>query len=185
LATHLRALAPHLAIGVLAGVAAAHIRLHLGIPGHKALLWMLPVLVIRLRYRHFAGATAGASVAAFTSLALGGNLAGSGVGLGLALVPAAGAILDWAVAWVERLRLSPARMIPLIASAAMAANLVCAVKRLAAPAVGRHVLLGIADPFASIISYALMGLLCGLLAGLLHLGWSKVKADSHPKCNTT
>ena len=86
LRAHVRALMPHLAVGILAGVAAAHVRLHLGIAGHKALFWMAPVLVARLRARHPLGATVGASTAMATSLALGGNLAGQSLLLALVLL---------------------------------------------------------------------------------------------------
>ena len=161
----LRMLATNAAVGVLAGVAAAHIRLGLGMPGHKAMFWIIPVLLARLAYRHPLGATAGAGAAACTSLALGGHLAGQA--LFLPLVAAAGAVLDTAVLFAERRKLGIFWLIPVLGVAGTAANALCLVKRMLAPRPHVHWLLGLADPWASVVSYAAFGLLSGLTAAIL------------------
>jgi len=161
-AAQLRSLAGCTAVGVLAGVAMAHARLHLGMPGHKALFWMIPILVARLLYRHRVGATAGACAAAGASLALGGNLAG-GV-LFVPLVALAGGLLDAAAAWGERRALPVAMRIGLMGAAGAAANVLCAAKRLLTPQLNAHALLGLRGLPAQLLSYALFGLLAGLTA---------------------
>ena len=150
---------------MLAGVAAAHIRLGLGMPGHKAMFWIIPVLLARLAYRHPLGATAGAGAAACTSLALGGHLAGQA--LFLPLVAAAGAVLDTAVLFAERRKLGIFWLIPVLGVAGTAANGLCLVKRMLAPRPHMHWLLGLSDPWASVVSYAAFGLLSGLTAAIL------------------
>ena len=71
-----RGLAISLSVGVIAGCLAASLKLHLGLPGHKAIIWMTPVIAARLLGRCRIGTTAGAFTAAFVSLGSGGNLAG-------------------------------------------------------------------------------------------------------------
>ena len=178
LAAGIRAAMPHLAAGLIAGVLSANLRLGLGVPGHKALLWMLPILLVRLRWRHPVGATVGA-VGACASLAVGGHLAG-GFWM-ISLVPLAGLVLDAAVGLAERLRLSAWRALPLLAVAATGANLVCAAKRLAAPALKYHLLFGLSDPWASVLSYASVGLICGLAAGLAHALWPRRRGPTNPE----
>jgi len=157
-------LAP-LAVGVLAGVLAAQVRLHLGMPGHKALFWMVPVLGARLICRSRLGTTLGAAGASGASMLLGGNLAG---GPAMAfLVVLAGGLLDGAAAWGERLRLPAWRLVPLLGLAGLAANLLCMVKRLFSPSYEPHVVLGLTGLGAVIVSYALFGLIGGLGGGLI------------------
>jgi hypothetical protein len=69
------------AIGAMAGLAAAYLRLHLGLPGHKAALVMVPVIAARFVFRSAAGATGGMLAAALASLAPGGRLAARPGGL--------------------------------------------------------------------------------------------------------
>ena len=160
-AAQLRMLLTSAAVGALAGLICAHARLHLGLPGHKALLWLAPIVAARLLGRHPVGATAGASAAACASLASGGNLAGGA--MFLPLVALAGAVLDAIVAFAERWRLGPWRLIPLLGLGGLAANLLCAVKRLLVPLRAHHLILGISGPFATVLSYAFFGLLAGLI----------------------
>jgi hypothetical protein len=157
-----------LAVGVLAGLLVAHLRLHLRLPGHKMLFWMTPIVAGRLLLGHPLGATAGASAAALTALAMGGHLAG-GI-LFLPLVVLAGGLLDAAAALAQRRRLGPWPRAALLASAALGGGLICAAKRLLAPAGNWHVVLGIGDPAASVMCYAAFSLAAGLAGALIATG---------------
>ncbi|HUW58665.1 MAG TPA: hypothetical protein VMZ92_18660 [Planctomycetota bacterium] len=160
-----RTLAVNLAVGVLAGLAAAHVRLGLGLPGHKLLLWMTPIVAARLLSRHPLGGTAGACAAGCTSLAFGGNLAG-GILL-LPLVGVAGAVLDGAAAFAEHRRLSRWLLVPLLGLGGTTAGAVCALKRLLTVTFNRHVMFGFGDVTTRLMSYALFGLIAGTVgAGL-------------------
>lgn len=167
-AAQLRSLAGCAAVGALAGLCMAHVRLHLGLPGHKALCWMIPVVVARLLYRHPVGATTGACAAACAAIALGGNLAGGF--LFVPLVALAGGVLDGAAAVAERLRLSPRGLVALLGAAGAAANLLCALKRLLVPQGGLHVLWGLTGVAAQLVSYAVFGLLAGLAGAAIAAG---------------
>ena len=138
------------AVGVLAGLAAAHVRLHAGLPGHKALLWMAPVVAARLVFPSVAGATAGAVTAALAALAAGGSLAGGATGL-----PAVGL--------AERRRWSAAWTVPLVALAGMAANALMLAKRLTMPLLESHAAAGAPEVVLRLASYAAFGLAAGLL----------------------
>ena len=157
----LRMLLANMAVGVLAGLAVAHLRLGLGLPGHKLLLWMTPVVVARLLARHPLGAAAGALSAAGVSLGFGGNFAGNV--LLLPLVVVAGALIDGCVAFADRRRLPVLLRVPLVGVAGMTAGLVCAMKRLLVPVVHTHALFGLADLPARMVSYAVFGLVAGLV----------------------
>ncbi|UCC99303.1 MAG: hypothetical protein JSW66_05335 [Phycisphaerales bacterium] len=158
-----RGLAVSLSVGVLAGCLAAYLRFHLGLPGHKALLWMTPVIAARLFGRCRVGTTAGALIAAFVSLGMGGNLAG---GLpGLPLVGLAGALIDATVVQLEKRKTSVLTTIAAVAFSAMLANLICCAKRLFVPAgVTPHDIFGAVSLLARPLSYGLFGFLAGLIA---------------------
>ena len=153
------------AVGIVAGLLVAHIRLHLGLSGHKLLLWLTPVVAARLLLKSPLGTTAGSLSAACSSLAVGGNLAG-GVLL-LPLVGVAGAIVDCAVGFAERRVLPAWLLVPLIASAGAGAGLVCAVKRVLLPVFRAHTVAGLAGPPARLLSYAFFGLLAGLVGAVI------------------
>ena len=158
-----RGLAISLSVGVIAGCAAAFLKLHLGLPGHKAIIWMTPVIAARLLGRCRIAATAGAFTAAFVSLGSGGNLAG-GL-LGLPLVGAAGALVDACILKLENRKASAPTTILVVALAAMLANLICYGKRLLVPAgIAPHDMFGSAAVLLRPISYALFGFLAGLIA---------------------
>ncbi len=159
-AARLHMLAVNLAFGVLAGVLAAHAKLHLGLPGHKALFWLAPVLAVRLLSRHTIGAMFGACAAAGTALSLGGSFAGGVVYL--PLVIGAGGALDALAAFSERRRLPAWATILLLGMGGALANLLCALNRLLVPIRREHLLFGIGGPQATLLSYALFGLLAGL-----------------------
>ena len=157
-----RTLMVNLSVGILAGLAITHLRLGLGLPGHKVLLWMTPVILARLLSRHPLGATVGVVSAACVSLGLGGNFAG-GV-LYLPLVGVAGVTVDAFIAFADRHRLAAWLFIPLVGLSGMSASIICAIKRLLVPVVHSHVVFGLGAPFGRIVSYLLFGLLAGLIA---------------------
>lgn len=158
-----RGLAISLSVGVIAGCLAASLKLHLGLSGHKAIIWMTPVIAARLLGRCRIGTTAGAFTAAFVSLGSGGNLAG-GL-LGLPLIGAAGALIDACIFKLEKCKASALTTVITIALAAMLANLICCFKRLLAPAgIAPHDALGVASFLLRPMSYALFGFLAGLIA---------------------
>ncbi|KPK40050.1 MAG: hypothetical protein AMJ65_10920 [Phycisphaerae bacterium SG8_4] len=159
----IRGLAISLSVGAIAGCAAAFLKLGLGLPGHKAIIWMTPVIAARLLGRCRIGTTAGAFTAAFVSLGSGGNLAG-GL-LGLPLVGAAGALVDACILRLENRKASASHTIIAVALAAMLANLICYAKRLLVPVgIAPHDIFGSAAVLLRPTSYALFGLLAGLIA---------------------
>ncbi len=168
----LQALLVNISVGILAGLFLAHFRLGLGMPGHKALFWLMPVIAARLLRPHVIGAAAGACTAAVTSMAFGGNLAG-GV-LFIPLVAIAGGLIDVIMLWNSRLKLSPWLLIPLLGVGGMSANLICAIKRILAPQFNQHQLLGLSGIPAQIVSYAIFGLLAGLAGATLAVLASRV-----------
>ena len=160
----LRMLAVSVAVGVAAGLFMGNMRLHLGLPGHKAVLWMTPVLLTRLLGGCKAGGTAGALSAAFTALALGGRVAG-GV-LGLPFIGLAGAICDTIIDALEKRQDASCVLIVLfVGIAGVSANLLCLAKRLLLPAGPiPHNLLGLSGLWFEVVCYAFFGLISGLLA---------------------
>jgi len=158
-------------VGVLAGLGVTFVSrmgLHVGLTGHKVLFWMPMLIVARLVSRHPVGATAGSAATAATCLAFGTNLAGTA--LFMPLIVLAGSVLDAAAGLAERRHLPVWLIIPLFGAAGMIGATLCAVKRLLAPSVKWHVLLGIPDPAASMISWAFFGLLAGLVGAALATG---------------
>ena len=156
-------------VGVLAGIATATIKLHLGLPGHKVWFWLTPVLTTRLLNRCSIGTTAGTLAAGATTLGLGGHLAGGLIGLPLIIF--AGAFCDWVISrWDER-NYSAAWIIPLVALLGMGANLLALVKRLFNPSDSAvHTLFGLSGWTCDLFSYLICGLIAGLTAGFL--AWS-------------
>jgi hypothetical protein len=148
-------------VGMLSALVAAHVRLHLGLPGHKALIWMTPIVFARLLTRSKPGATAGVSAAAITSLGLGAPLAGGP--WGLPLIALAGAVLDTAIWRIEKHSLPLVITVPLIGLTAMFANLLCLAKRMANP-VGAFSHDAVAAWWFRPVSYAAFGLMAGLMA---------------------
>ncbi len=160
------------AFGVLAGLMTAFmdsLHLHLGLPGHKVLFWMPPLIIARLVFRHPIGATAGAGATAIACLGCGANIAG-----GPAFVPLivlAGSVLDAAVGFAERRRLPFWLIIPLLGAAGAGGAMLCATKRLMVPLLKPHLLWNmIPDPAASVIIYAFFGLIAGLLGAAIATG---------------
>lgn len=161
-----RMLMASMAVGVLAGVFMAHIRLNLGMPGHKALFWMIPAVLARLLGRCKAGTTATVLSTAFTSLALGGNLAGGW--LGLPLVGFAGGFLDLVINFLEKRKICFFLVILVVGVTGIFANLLCLLKRLLLPAgVNMHVFWGISGVWFKIASYAFFGFLAGITGSVI------------------
>ncbi len=158
-----RGLVVSLSAGVIAGCLAASWRFHLGLPGHKALLWMTPVIASRLVGRCRIGAIAGALAVAFVSIGMGGSLAGGM--LGLPLVGAAGAAIDACIIQLEKRKASAFATVMGVAFSAMLANLICCAKRLLLPAglTPQDVLSGMGFLLRP-VSYGFFGFLAGLIA---------------------
>lgn len=141
----------------------AHVRLNLGLPGHKALLWLAPIIVARVLGRCRAGATVGAAATAGATFAVGGHLGGGPLGLPLLVV--AGVFLDLVTGALESGRIPAWLHVPAICGAATIANLICLTKRLLLPAgFGAHLLLDASGFWFQLASYAFFGLLAGLIA---------------------
>jgi hypothetical protein len=154
------------AVGLLAGLITAQVRLHLGLPGHKALFVMAPVIAARLVFRSAAGATGGMVAAALASLAAGGQMIGASTHLPFAAV--AGGVLDIVIGLAERRHLAAHCWMILPAGlAGIAANLVFLAERLLTPLFQSHVLPGLSGQGTRLVSYAVFGLASALLgAGL-------------------
>ncbi len=158
-----RGLVVSLSAGLIAGCLAASLRFHLGLPGHKALFWMTPVIAARLAGRCRVGTTAGALAAAFVSIGLGGNLAGDA--MGLPLVGAAGALIDACIIHLEKHKASALATIIGVALNAMLANLICCAKRLLVPAgLAPQEVVSSVDLLLRPVSYGFFGFLAGLIA---------------------
>jgi hypothetical protein len=153
------------AVGVLAGIVVAYARMPLHLPGHKALWWIPPVLAARLLTGRRAGATVGALATISTTLSLGGRLAGGVVAMPLVIL--AGAILDVAVAAVQKRPVERWRLLLVLCSAATAGNLVCFIKRLGEPIGPFFSTNNIEDLMRAAISYAVFGFLAGALGTAL------------------
>jgi hypothetical protein len=151
------------AVGVLAGIVVAYARTPVHLPGHKAMLWMVPVLAARLVTRTTAGASVGALATAITTVSLGGRIAG-----GAAMMPliiAAGMILDLAVGIAERYRqvLFPGLLLLILAGGI--GNLICFSKRVLEP-VGSMTAGGNIREMLTVAGWHLFfGLLAGFVGG--------------------
>ncbi len=154
-----------ISVGVAAGIFIGGFRLHIGLPGHKALFWMPAVLIARLRGGCKAGTTAGALSAALTTHILGGNLAGGPTGL--QMIALAGIIMDVLIDFLEKIRASAGLMILTIGLAGAAANLICLTKRMISPeGISPHFIFGISAFWFKLSSYAFFGLLSGVVAAV-------------------
>ncbi len=154
-----------ISVGVIAGTFMGNVHMNWGLPGHKALFWMAPVLFTRIIGRCKAGSTAGAMAAALTTFSFGGHIAGGVVGL--PLVALVGLSLDMLINQLESRKVSPLAATPILTAAATLGNLVMLGKRILTPrgfGALHHNLMGITDPLYSLLSYAFFGLISGLAA---------------------
>ncbi len=148
------------AVGVLAGVGVACARTPIHLPGHKVVLWMVPVLAARIVTRTRAGAAIGASAAAITATGLGGRLAG-GMALML-LIPLAGVVLDLGVRQVQRRSFPVRQTILTLGSAGLVGNLICFAKRFFDPTGQSFTGANAADVLVAAGSHALFGFVAGV-----------------------
>ncbi len=160
-----------LSVGVVAGLIASHARLHLRLPGHKVILWMTPVIIARLSGRFKFGATTGAIAAAITSLSVGGDLARNP--LDLLLVGAAGVVLDVMISRVQKSKIPILVRMPVIAVAAMLANLILLGRKLfGAMGAGGYMRFTGRELYFRLLSYSVFGLISGILAVVIvYIGW--------------
>ena len=100
----------------------------------------------------------------------------------MALIAVAGIVLDAAAAFATRRHLSVALTVMLLGAAGMGANLLCAAKRLMTPVYGHSIILGLSGPAATITSYAIFGLLSGVVGAALGLSAAKLH-DGRGKTN--
>lgn len=152
-----------ISVGVISGIIIAWVKLNLGMPGHKAFLWMTPVLIARLRGGCKIGTAAGGLSAALTTYCLGANLAGGLIGMPLIVL--AGVILDCTVNFLEKNKSSFVVTLLALALAGAVANLVCLAKRMILPTgINPHFFLGASGPWIKLFSYAFFGLISGIVA---------------------
>ncbi len=164
-AEQLRAIFLMVCAGVVAGALASSVRLHLSLPGHKALFWLTPLVMARLLTRSPIGGTVGSVTAAFTAIGMGGHLGG-----GIAYLPViglAGIALDFAAGVAEKGKHQLVVVVPLMVVGGMIANLFCMTKRVLGPVPPRpHVILGMSGMWVGIGSYIFFGLTAGLVGAL-------------------
>ena len=161
------------AVGILAGIVVAYARTPVHLPGHKVIFWMAPVLAARLVTRSRAGASAGALATALTTLSLGGRIAG---GIVMApLIVLAGVVLDLAVQMTERRKLGWGKFVLILASAGLAGNLICFVKRLLDPMGAFFSAGNIDDLFLAGGLHAIFGIVAGLSGALVGYGLRKYR----------
>ena len=159
-----------IAVGILAGIAAAFIRTPLHLPGHKALFWITPALAFRLRTRARLGATLSSTATILTTCLLGGNL-GGGWSL-LPLISLAGLLLDLSANFAEQKHLSLKLALHLFAAAGLLANTLVFLKHLTDP---HTTPLSLETMW---LSHALFGLLAAALATLTTLSKRKTPTEA-------
>jgi hypothetical protein len=151
------------AVGVFAGIIVSAFRLNLGMPGHKALFWMVPVLTMRMIGKTKGGVSVGAAAVLLTTYGTAGHLGGGPFGMPLILLGAV--ILDSVIGFLERKRFSFAFYTATVSLAAMICNLLCMVKKLfVSDGFGVHLLLNNSSFWFRFASYAFWGLISGVIA---------------------
>lgn len=166
-------------IGMLSGVAVTYFRTPLHLPGHKVVLWMVPIVASRLLTRARAGTCVGVAALVVTTLLLGGQPGGGAVMMPLVFV--AGITLDIAAGMIERHRLSARSALPLLALAGIAGNLICFLKRLFDPT-GPVLSAGSTGALMqAALSFAFFGLLAGTCAGVVAWAMTKWPWFGHSK----
>ena len=163
---NLKKLAASLAVGVIAGVVVSFVRLNLGLPGHKALFWMIPVLTMRMLGKSKIGTSAGAAAVILTTYSTGGHLGGGALGFPLILLGAV--ILDVVISTLEQ-RQMPFWFHTLIVSfTTILCNLFCMVKKLFVPdGLGFHLLLNNSGFWFRFFSYVFWGFISGAIACII------------------
>ncbi len=161
-----------MAVGVVAGLVLSHVRLNLGMPGHKAIFWIIPIVVARFGFPNRVGATSGAFTAAVTSMMFGGHLAGGW--LWVPLVALAGFVIDVAALWISQKQLHWSLAIVLVGLAGMGANFICSIKRMMTPARNIHMFMGLEGQLAATVSYLCFGLAAGIAGAIIAVAGKKV-----------
>ena len=172
-----------ISVGIFSGLAVVYSkplihcfsRAGLGLSGHKAFLWMTPLLIARFRTGAKVGVSAGAMFAAMTVFSLGANLAGGLIGF--PLIAVAAAVLDSVANYIEKKKLSLFSMILLIAFAGVVANLICLTKRMFLPTgISPHSLFG-TGMMSRTLLYMFFGSLSGVVAAVTVKTVSRIKGD--------
>jgi hypothetical protein len=165
-----------ISVGIFSGLFIACVKLNLGLSGHKAFLWMTPLLIARFRTGAKIGVSAGAMFAAMTVFSLGANLAGGLIGF--PLIAVAAAVLDSVANYIEKNKVSLFSMILLLAFAGVVANLICLTKRMFLPTgISPHSLFG-AGMMSRTLLYMLFGSLSGVVAAVTVKTVSRIKGES-------
>ncbi|MBW8015323.1 MAG: hypothetical protein FVQ82_03985 [Planctomycetes bacterium] len=166
-----------ISVGIFSGLFIACIKLNLGWSGHKAFMWMTPLLIARFRTGAKIGTSAGGMFAAMTAYSLGANLAGGLIGF--PLIAVAGGVLDVVANYIEKNKVSLFSMILLLAVAGGLANLICLVKRMFLPAgISPHNLFGADGMMSRALLYLFFGSLSGIVAAVIVKAVSRLKGDS-------
>jgi hypothetical protein len=166
-----------ISVGIFSGLFIACVKLNLGLSGHKAFLWMTPLLIARFRTGAKIGVSAGAMFAALTVYSLGANLAGGLIGF--PLIAVAAAILDSVANYIEKKKLPLFSMILLLAFAGIVANLVCLTKRMFLPTgISPHNLFGVDGMMFRAFSYMFFGAISGVVAAVTVKTVSHIKGDN-------
>lgn len=153
-----------ISVGIFSGLFIACVKLNLGLSGHKAFLWMTPLLIARFRTGAKIGTAAGGLFAAMTAYSLGANLAGGLIGF--PLIAVAGGVLDAVANYIEKNKVSLFSMILMLAFAGALANLICLFKRMfGAAGISPHNLLG-AGMGVRALFYVFFGSLSGIVAAI-------------------
>jgi hypothetical protein len=173
-----------ISVGIFSGLAVVYSkplihcfsRAGLGLSGHKAFLWMTPLLIARFRTGAKVGVSAGAMFAAITVFSLGANLAGGLIGF--PLIGVAAAVLDGVANYIEKNKVSFFSMIILLAFAGVVANLICLTKRMfGSTGISPHNLFG-AGMLVRALLYMLFGSLSGIVAAVTVKTLSRMKDEN-------
>ena len=165
-----------ISVGIFSGLFIAAAKLNLGLSGHKAFMWMTPLLIARFRTGAKIGVSAGGMFAAVTAFSLNANLAGGAIGF--PLIAVAAGVLDTVANYIEKKKVSLFPMIVMLAFAGAAANLICLVKRMFLPTgISPNNLFG-AGMMLRTFSYLLFGALSGVVAAAAVKTVSIFKGDN-------
>ena len=165
-----------ISVGIFSGLFIACFKLNLGLSGHKAFLWMTPLLIARFRTGAKIGVSAGSMFAAITVFSLGANLAGGLIGF--PLIAVAAGVLDAVSNFIDKNKASLFSMILLLALAGAVANLICLTKRMFLPTgISPHNLFGVEGMALRALSYAFFGSLSGIVATVTVKTVSRLKGE--------
>ena len=165
-------------IGLLSGVFAGAVRLHLGLAGHKILLWLPFVLGTRIIFKW----PAGCSIGAFGAV-IGNILSGDSFGSAAIIMPLAvfcGGFIDIAIKSLQ----SRNFLIHLAVMSVMGANfniLLFGVRSLCGYLFRSHNFAGLCGVEAMLASYAFFGFLAGMTGAIAGRSLSRLRRKNHSK----